>query len=46
MKNELNITRFAEALARALTVQYSRDIPGVKISVKSITPKAEVRKSA
>lgn len=37
--NTLNIDRFAEAYARALTVQFQKKYPGIKITPKKIIPK-------
>lgn len=37
----ININRFAEAYARALTVQFQKKYPGVKVTVKNIIPKED-----
>ena len=44
--NKLNINRLAEGLALALTVQYQQQYPGVAVTVKSVTPKASIQKTA
>lgn len=35
----LDINRFAEAMARALTVQYEKQYPGLQVTVKSVRRK-------
>ena len=40
-ENKLNIQRFGEALARALTVQYETEYPGLKITLTGIEKRTE-----
>lgn len=43
-ENKLNVNKLGEAFARALTVHFEKEYPGVKFTLKFITEKENTQK--
>lgn len=45
MENKLDINKFANALAKAITVSKEKEYPGLTVTVKSVRPVSEVKEA-